>query len=394
MSVVHIAFIIHDLKHERLRMSIERYGSTLTNSQMNFLFFVHFLKVFTMDIVLLSFGARLRVKDGLFQITVQDITGSNHHIKEQYAPRHISSIALHPSTSASSDALLLAIQHDIPVHLLDRFGNTLGRCNGHKPSSTTEIIEAQVLYAHSHKGLLMARGWIVQKLQARAQHLLDLGIRRDLAKRQILEKAIARIAEMKARMHTLQITDSQQFIQTIEGLEGTAGRLYYHALSHITPDDYTLNGRSYRPALDLYNAYLNYGYAILYNKVEQAILRAGLHAHIGWWHSSRHQRKAFVFDVIEPYRIWVDRVVFKLFSRKLAMVSHASILPEGQYWLQKEGTQLVSQAFLEYFKTQKLELDGKLFSCDTYLTEKTKKLASELLSAFRSSGGRHAQMTH
>jgi CRISP-associated protein Cas1 len=146
----------------------------------------------------------------------------------------------------------------------------------------------------------------------------------------------------------------------------------------------------YRPALDLYNAYLNYGYAILYNKVEQAILRAGLHAHIGWWHSARHQRKTFVYDFIEPYRIWVDRVVFKLFSRKLAQVSHARVLPEGQYWLQKEGTQLVAQAFLEYYKTQKLELDGKMFTCETYLAEKTKKLAAELLLAFRTAGGRHA----
>jgi CRISP-associated protein Cas1 len=197
-----------------------------------------------MDIVLNSFGARLRVKDGIFHVVVQDMTGANHHLKEQYAPQHISSFALHPSTSASSDAHLLAIEHDIPIFFLDHFGNSQGRSIGHKPSSTTEMIEAQVLFAHSGKGILQARGWIMDKLQARAQHLSDLTLRRDLNKGQMLEKAIAGIAAMKARMSTLQMTDSQQFIRTIEGLEGTAGRMYYHALSSITPDDYTLNGRS------------------------------------------------------------------------------------------------------------------------------------------------------
>ena len=71
-----------------------------------------------MDIYLQSFVSKLRVRDGIFEVTVPDMTGANRHIIEQFAPHEISSILLQKGTSASADALLLALEHGVDVLIL------------------------------------------------------------------------------------------------------------------------------------------------------------------------------------------------------------------------------------------------------------------------------------
>ena len=48
-----------------------------------------------MDIYLESFGARLRLRDGVFEVTVPDLTGANHHVVEQFAAHEVENIFLH-----------------------------------------------------------------------------------------------------------------------------------------------------------------------------------------------------------------------------------------------------------------------------------------------------------
>ncbi len=50
--------------------------------------------------------------------------------------------------------------------------------------------------------------------------------------------------------------------------------------------------------------------------VERACILAGLDPYIGIMHVDNYNRQAFVFDLIEMYRIYIDRIVFKLFSTK------------------------------------------------------------------------------
>ncbi len=63
-------------------------------------------------------------------------------------------------------------------------------------------------------------------------------------------------------------------------------------------------------AEDNLNKTLNYGYGILKYSIEKAILSVGLDPYIGILHSTKDYRESFVFDAMEPFRPFVDFIVF------------------------------------------------------------------------------------
>jgi CRISPR-associated protein Cas1 len=56
-------------------------------------------------------------------------------------------------------------------------------------------------------------------------------------------------------------------------------------------------------------AMLNYAYAVLESQVRIATITQGLDPHIGYLHASRPGRVALVYDLMEPHRPHVDRLV-------------------------------------------------------------------------------------
>ncbi len=65
------------------------------------------------------------------------------------------------------------------------------------------------------------------------------------------------------------------------------------------------------------NSMLNYGYAILYARVWQALLSAKLNPSISVFHARQPGKPTFVYDLIEIFRSQaVDRVVIGLIQKK------------------------------------------------------------------------------
>jgi CRISP-associated protein Cas1 len=57
------------------------------------------------------------------------------------------------------------------------------------------------------------------------------------------------------------------------------------------------------------NAMLNYAYAVLESQVRIAIVSQGLDPTIGYLHACRPGRVALVYDLMEPLRSLMDRIV-------------------------------------------------------------------------------------
>lgn len=121
-----------------------------------------------------SFGARLRVKDGLFEVTVPDLTGAGNDRVEQFAPQQVQTILLHPKTSASSDALLLAQQHQVDVFILDQHDFPQIYLAGLSPPVSVRIWNNQLALHGTLKGLDIARNWLCQKLLRKIEWLNKL----------------------------------------------------------------------------------------------------------------------------------------------------------------------------------------------------------------------------
>ena len=61
------------------------------------------------------------------------------------------------------------------------------------------------------------------------------------------------------------------------------------------------------------NSLLNYGYTILRAAVARALLGSGLFPAFGLFHRNRYNAFPLADDVMEPYRPFVDQVVFQIF---------------------------------------------------------------------------------
>jgi CRISPR-associated protein Cas1 len=97
---------------------------------------------------------------------------------------------------------------------------------------------------------------------------------------------------------------------SLMGLEGVAGRLYWDGVKEIIAQKVEFFGREHRGATDTVNSLLNYGYGILYGQVCGAILNAGLEPYAGFLHTDRSGKPSLVMDLIEEFRQpVVDRVV-------------------------------------------------------------------------------------
>ncbi len=100
------------------------------------------------------------------------------------------------------------------------------------------------------------------------------------------------------------------------GHEGQSAVNYWHALSIVVDDKVDFTHRITYKASDIVNSSLNYGYAILYSRVQYHAVRAGLSLHISFLHALDDAKPTLVYDLIEEFRAFVvDRTIFTMFNQ-------------------------------------------------------------------------------
>lgn len=89
-----------------------------------------------------------------------------------------------------------------------------------------------------------------------------------------------------------------------------------------------LFGEAFRrdPDIEGVNALLNYGYAIIRAVVARAIVGTGFHPALGLNHSNQYNAYCLADDVMEPFRPWVDEIVFNLNTIELNRETKTSFL--------------------------------------------------------------------
>lgn len=292
-----------------------------------------------------TYGAYLHVKDEMFEVRLkQDGQEQKHHL----AAHKVKTITLATSAVLSTDAIRLALMNNIDVVFLEYDGKPLGRVWHSKLGSTTRIRKLQLAASLNAVGLGMVKEWVCSKLEQQAALLQGLAKHRPGLYDYLKEKQ-QRIGALEGGIRALEATTVAEVADTIRGLEGTAGRLYFEALSKCIPDRWQFIGRSSRPAADAFNAFLNYAYGVLYSRVERSLILAGLDPYVGFLHRDDYNQLSFVYDFIEPYRPWMDEVVFKLFSGKKVNDGHVEAIRGGMS-LNTEGKRLLMEALNKYME--------------------------------------------
>lgn len=102
--------------------------------------------------------------------------------------------------------------------------------------------------------------------------------------------------------------------------------------------------------MDVANAMLNYGYGLLYGRIEGALIKAGIDPYVGVMHRDDYNRPVLVYDVIELYRVWIDYVVFSLLCQNVITEEHYSVRGDGSYWLEPLGRRVLIQSVNDYLE--------------------------------------------
>ncbi len=311
-----------------------------------------------MQVFINTYGSYLHVKDDMFEIKTRPDPKKRNEIKINHIAAHkVTSFVVSIGAAISTDAIALALQHNVDIVVVENNGHPLGRFWHSKLGSTTKIRKRQLEASLSKEGLKWVKGWLIDKLTNQAGYLADLRKHRPHIAIG-LQNSEDRILEQCIKIGELDAENVAEVADRIRGLEGTAGRLYFDGLSKSIPDEFAFKGRSFRPAQDPFNAMLNYAYGIMYSRTERALMLAGLDPYVGFLHRDDYNAKSLVYDFIESYRIHAERCVFGMFSKKQVKKSFFEEI-SGGVSLNAEGKPPLVEHFTKYLDTDTVKHKGR-----------------------------------
>jgi len=321
-----------------------------------------------MQLVINSRGSYLRKKNNCFLIKNEDKVF-------EISVKKVDSILITTSAYLSTDAIKFAMDNNIDIIFLDYFGNPYGRVWHSRLGSTTLIRRKQLESSTGVRGLNLAKEWIICKIDNQIELLKNLKNSR-VHKEDILKSYIDFIEKKKIVL--LKIEGSlEEKRNGIMAVEGMAAKEYFKALSYIIPDRFKFKGRSRNPAKDEFNCLLNYGYGVLYSVVEKGCILAGLDPYLGFIHADNYNKKSLVFDLIEMFRILVDKTVIYLFSKRKVKKEYFDQIKNGLS-LNKEGKAVLIGALNETLE-KKVRYRGRNIKNRNIIQFECHRIANNLL---------------
>lgn len=316
-----------------------------------------------------TFGVSLNRDNEAFVITKK---GERHRIPVD----DVKSIQISRGAQVTSDAVMLAVEHEIDVMFMDKGGHPIGRVWSPRYGSISTIRKGQLNFTSSHAALEWIKEVIMQKMENQ-QALMLLLQPRDSGLERERKRNIDRIEDYRIKVSKLEGEIVSDVAPTLRGWEGQASRIYFATIVKYLPEEFQFEQRSQHPAMDVANAFLNYGYGILYGKIEGALIKAGVDPYIGILHRDDYNRPVLVYDVIELYRIWVDYVVFTLLAQNGITEECYSIREDGSYWLEPLGRRILIQSFNDYLD-ETISKGGVVRSRQTHMNLYVQNLAQKL----------------
>lgn len=293
-----------------------------------------------MELVLNTFGTSLSRDNEGFIILSKDG-------KQRIPSEGIASIQIGRGAQITSDAVLLAIEREIEVLFMDKSGQPLGRIWSPKYGSVSLIRKGQLSFTFSKEAVSWIKDVISRKIENQ-QALLLMMIPRTVDIEKEVNKSVNRLEDYRTKVQGIEGEIVSDVAPTLRGWEGLSSKIYFKALNLFLPERYRFEARSQHPAMDVANALFNYGYGLLYGKIEGALIKAGIDPYVGVMHRDDYNRPVLVYDVIELYRVWVDYVVCSLLMQEVVTDEYYSVREDGSYWLEALGRRVLIQSLNDY----------------------------------------------
>lgn len=321
-----------------------------------------------MQLIINTYGSYLQKNGDCFKVKTDEKIF-------EISCKKVSSILISTAAYITTDAIKMAMENNIDIVFIDKFGDPYGRVWHPKLGSTTLIRRKQLEIAETEEGLTLALEWV----NAKFNNQIDLLKRLRQTRPHKSAEITSYIEKLQNTARSLDaLSDSlKECRASIMGIEGSGGRIYFEALSSLMPDRFKFKGRSRNPAEDEFNTLLNYAYGVLYSLVEKACIIAGLDPYVGFIHTDHYNKKSLVFDLIENYRIWADETVINLFASRKVKVEHFDKIPNG-LTLNKDGKTVLLMDF-NAFMDESIRYRGRNIKRDKIIQFDCHTLSNRLI---------------
>lgn len=164
---------------------------------------------------------------------------------------------------------------------------------------------------HMPVGLMLPLyGNSVQNERFRSQLNSSLPLRKQLWQQTIQQKITNQAAVLE---YTTGIRHNNMLVWSANVRSGDSGNMEARAAAYYWPvlfsdKEYFVRGRGEEEPNNL----LNYGYAILRAIIARALVSSGLLPTLGIHHHNRYNAYCLADDIMEPYRPYIDKLVFDL----------------------------------------------------------------------------------
>lgn len=320
-----------------------------------------------MVLVLSTYGTTLNRDNGAFVVTQQNL-------RQRIPADDINTIQISRGASITSDAVLLAIEKEIEVIFVDQQGKPQGRIWSPKYGSISTIRKGQLKYTDTQHAVRWICDIIIKKISN--QKALMMAMIQNDEQKTIVENAVLRLQNYQNKIRQLQADRLQDIAATLRGWEGAASKIYFETMNTFLPANMQITERTQHPAMDPFNAMLNYTYGMLYSKIEAALIKAGIDPYIGLLHRDEYNRPVLVYDVIEIYRIWADYVAYNIACQNVITADCYSIRADGSCCLEGLGRRIIIQAFNDYMEDI-VEINGTSRTRETHINLYAQNLAQK-----------------
>ena len=259
-------------------------------------------------------------KPGMFiGLTSRGVTISQKgKVVSQHHPDNLSQIVITgQGVSMSSNLVGFCMNRKIPIDFFDAQGTHLGSIISSKYMQNT--LWAKQAAADVSLRNTIALGIIEGKIKNQHALLKYFNKYHKTHYPQLQPKMVMmeEVAEKFKEWRKQTKPSDEGFLQGLIGHEAQVAIRYWDYIRELFSDDNVkFEQREHQGAKDLVNSMLNYGYAILYVRVWQALLAAKLNPFESLIHVQREGKPTLVYDMIEIFRSQVvDRVVISLVQK-------------------------------------------------------------------------------
>ncbi len=136
-------------------------------------------------------------------------------------------------------------------------------------------------------------------------------------------------------------------IETVRGHEGSAAKKIYRHMNELIDDSRFHFKKRERENPDPINSLFNFGYYLLFARINASIRALGLNPYLGFLHKPEDSYESLVCDVEELFRSRIDRFIVRLLNLKIITINDFEKRENG-HRLYGEGI----KKYLAHFETE------------------------------------------